>query len=111
MTERTFNIIMACKRRSENTADVIDGVKAYMAEECNCPIYYYSEYKMSEIMRTAMYDYIDTCDKPSTFMRLFDDVFDKEHISLGERIARAFTLVRVRSDGNHYVNGFGEWMK
>ena len=109
MTERTFNIIMACKHRSENTANVVDGVKAYMSDECDCPIHHYSECKVSEIMLTAMYDYIDTCDKPSTFLRTLNDVYGKDRLSLGEQIARAFALVRVRND-HGFVNGFGEWI-
>lgn len=112
MTERTFNIIMACKHRPETVANVMDSVRDYMSKECDCPIDYYDESRMAVIMKIAMYDYIDTCDKPSGFLSTMEGIIGKEHLSLGEHIARAFTIVRVRDNGsNHYINGFGEWMK
>lgn len=111
MTERTYNIIMACKHRPENTATITDSVRIYMSNECDCPIHHYSERQINRIMKTAMYDYIDTCDKPSVFLRSFDDVIGKEDMSIGEQIAIAFSLVRVCDGARHYVNGFGEWMK
>ena len=57
-----------------------------------------------------MYDYIDTCDKPSAFLSLFNNVYDRNCMSLAERIAIAFTLVKVRdnSQGGKYINGFNE---
>ena len=88
----------------------MDAAKEYMAWECNCPFASYSERDMSKIMFTAMCDYIDSCDKPSSFIRAMDDIFFKEYLSLGEQIARAFQLVRVKKD-DHYINGFGEWAK
>lgn len=111
MTERTFNIIIACKHRPENTSTITDSVRAYMSEECDCPIHYYGEREINNIMKTAMYDYIDTCDKPSVFLRSFDGIIGGEGMSIGERIAIAFSLVRVCDGAKHYVNGFGEWMK
>lgn len=111
MTERTFNIIIACKHRPENTSTITDSVRAYMSEECNCPIHDYGEREINNIMKTAMYDYIDTCDKPSVFLRSIDGVIGGEDMSIGERIAIAFSLVRVCDGAKHYVNGFGEWMK
>ena len=36
MTERTYNIIMACKNAEHG--DTIDAVREYMAKECDCPI-------------------------------------------------------------------------
>ena len=107
MTERTYNIIMACKR-NDKYSNVVDAAKEYMSLECDYPMNYYSEMQMCSIMFEAMCDYLDTCDKPSTFIRLMGNVFDKEYISFGEQIARAFQLVRVKKDDN-YINGFGEW--
>ena len=111
MTKRTFNIIIACKHRPENTSTITDSVRAYMSEECNCPVHHYGEREINNIMKTAMYDYIDTCDKPSVFLRSLDGVIGGEGMSIGERIAIAFSLVRVCDGAKHYVNGFGEWMK
>jgi hypothetical protein len=110
MTERTYNIIMACK--SEIHCNVIDAVRKYMSKECGSPIECYTEYQMSRIMRTAMYDYLDSCDKPSIFLRYLDEWKDYYgDRSFGERIALAFRAVQVRDRDGNYVNGFGEWMK
>ena len=106
MTRRTYNIIMACKKNEK--ANCIESVREYMSKECMCPIEYYGEIEMGNIMRDAMYDYIDTCDKPSSFLREMDSIFGYASLSKAELIARTFRLVRVRND-NGYVNGFEEW--
>ena len=108
MTERTFNIIMACK--NANRYNVCDSVKEYMSQECDCEIEVYSEVTLARIMLEAMYDYLDSCDKPSVFMREFNDIYYLEQLSTAEHIARTFSLVQVRDDGVP-INGFGEWMK
>lgn len=107
MTERTYNIIMACKNR-KRYANCIESVREYIAKECMDPIHYYDENTMSRIMKEAMYDYIDTCDRPSAFFRSMETIFGYENFSVGEKIGRAFVLVRVRNN-DKYVNGFGEW--
>ena len=108
MTERTYNIIMACKKRDEH-ANCIESVREYMSKECLCPVKYYGEIEMSNIMKVAMYDYIDTCDKPSAFFREMETVFGQASLSIGEWIGRAFALVQVRDCDGNYVNGFGKW--
>ena len=110
MTERTYNIIMACKHIE--TGNIVDGARQYMSKECDVPIEEYTESQMSRIMKVAMYDYIDSCDKPSIFLRQFMEV-DRfyEGISLGERIACALRCVLVKDKNGNYINGFGEWMK
>lgn len=107
MTERTFNIVMACKEPV--SCNVCDAVKSYMAQECGCDIETYSESTLAPIMLEAMYDYLDTCDKPSIFMREYNSQF-KNHLSTAERIARTFRMVQVRDEFS-CVNGFGAWMK
>ena len=107
MTERTYNIIMACKKAERG--DIIDAAREYIAKECDCPIELYTQSVMSNIMENAMYDYIDSCDKPSTFLRFFSEwrTF-YSGVSLGQQIAIAFQNVQVKRNGN-YINGFGEW--
>lgn len=107
MKERTYKIIMACK--SHGSGDVIDAVRTYMAKECMVNEIDYEEVTLSKIMLEAMYDYLDSCDRPSSFMREFMAIFYGEYLSIGERIARAFLTVRVRNNDGKYVNGFGEW--
>lgn len=109
MTERTYNIIMACKNAEEG--DIANAVKQYMAKECNVPVTAYSQADISRIMEAALYDYIDTCDKPSVFLR---DLFQWQNyfgfnISFGELVAIVFRAVRVKDRNGNYINGFGEW--
>ena len=107
MTERTCNIIQACKGSLyPQIDDRIMRVKSYMAEECGCDIDTYTDDVLESILKTAVYDYIDTCDRPSTFLRLMYDTIEPK-ISLIEKICCAFTFVRMKdSMTNEYVNGF-----
>lgn len=109
MTENTYNIIMACKR--SDGGDVINAVKEYYSKETGTPISAYSQSNMSRIMESALYDYIDTCDKPSQFLRGFFEWWNyySFNVSFGEQIAIAFKTVRVKDRNGNYVNGFGEW--
>lgn len=108
MTERTYNIIMACK--NAESGDITNAVKEYMSKECDVSIDEYIQPVISNIMEEAMYDYIDTCDKPSTFFRYFSEWGNfYSNVSLGEKIAIAFKGVRVKDRNGNYVNGFGEW--
>ena len=109
MTERTYNIIMACK--AKEYCNISDAVKEYMAKECASSVDDYHETALAGIMQEVMYDYIDTCDKPSSFLRDLNNIINGELLSVGERIARAFVLVRVKNRDGQYVNGFGEWAK
>ena len=109
MTERTYNIIMACKNTTQR--DLTDAVAEYMSKECDCPLSEYTQSVISDIMEAALYDYIDTCDKPSTFLRFFSEWGNYySGVSIGEKIAHAFKSVQVKRNGN-YINGFGEWAK
>lgn len=107
MTEKTYNIIMACKRCEYY--DLTDEVKSYLSEYSKTPIAYFNQNKMNRIMVDAMYDYIDTCDRPSAFLMLLSEIHGCHTISVGERIARAFKLTSVRNRDGQYVNGFGKW--
>lgn len=107
MTERTCNIILACKGSLyPQIDDRILRIKTYMAGECGCDIDTYTDEVMESILKTAMYDYIDTCDRPSTFLRSMYDAIEPK-IGLIEKICCAFTFVRMKDSlTNEYVNGF-----
>lgn len=110
MTERTYNIIMACK--NSKSCNITDAVREYMSRECNCPITEYTQSVISNIMESAMYDYIDTCDKPSTFLKYFNEWGNfYSNVSLGEKIAIAFRGVRMKDRNGNYINGFSKYMK
>ena len=111
MTNRTFNIIMACKQWNKN--DIVENVKVYMSKECDVPITEYTQCQISDIMMEAMYDYIDSCDKPSSFLREIE--YNRNYygitVSIGEIIAMSFKNTMVLDRNGNYINGFGEWMK
>ena len=111
MTKRTCNIIRACKGNLyPKITNKIDRVRAYMSEECICPLDVYTDALMEFIMVEAMYDYIDSCDKPSIFLRQMRETKEAliRDLTLTERICIAFSLVQVRDDNGDYVNGFDE---
>ena len=107
MTQRTCNIIRACKGSLYPEIESrIERVKTYMSEECLCKKEWYTDEEMENIMVDAVYDYIDTCDRPSTFLRLMNDCIAKD-VCITQRICIAFTLVKVKND-DKYINGFKE---
>ena len=106
MTQRTCNIIRACKGSLyPEIENKIDRVRTYMSKECDCPIEAYTDEEAENIIVEAMYDYIDTCDRPSSFLRQMRDCIIKD-LTLTERICTTFSLVRVRDEHGRYVNGF-----
>lgn len=108
MTQRTCNIIRACKGTLyPEIENRIDRVKAYMSEECDCPIEHYTDNIIESIIINAVYDYIDTCDRPSTFLRLINDCIERD-LNMVEKICIAFTLVQVKRSDGEYINGFKE---
>ena len=108
MTERTYNIIRACKGAIyPEIESKIDRIRTYMSNECNCPIEEYTAAVTENIIVDAMYDYIDSCDKPSLFLRQMRDCVIKD-LTLTERICVAFSLAQVRDKNGRHVNGFKE---
>lgn len=118
MEKRTFDIIMACKGQfsridcdiNRNPAELspYECVIAYMSQECDRPESAYTKYETEKIMFDAMCDYLDTCDKPSYFMRMLMDIAGKEIYNRSEQIAIAFQLTQVKDD-NGYINGFDKY--
>lgn len=111
MEQRTLNIINVCKGHSkywEGTEDTLQAVKNYMADECGCKVEWYTEKQITDIMYTAMKDYIDCCDKPSFFLYNLERVHVSDPSNLTERIAFAFSIVEVRDKEGNYINGFDE---
>ena len=108
MTERTVKIILACKGAiySDNE-NMIDRIRSYMSDECSCTKEDYTEEVMTRIVLEAMYDYIDTCNKPSSFLRSMYDLHVNQDASLLERICTSFVVIQVHGDGK-YMNGFKE---
>ncbi len=107
MTQRTCNIIRCCKGTLyPEISNRIERIKMYMSEECAYPIECYTDREIESILASAVYDYIDTCDKPSAFLRDIIECIPRS-LTLAERICSAFTLVQVKGNSG-YVNGFKE---
>lgn len=107
MTQRTCNIIRCCKGNLyPEISNRIERIKMYMSEECAYPIEYYTDRAINSIMVSAVCDYIDTCDKPSAFLRNILECIP-EDLTLVERICSAFALVQIK-ENDGYVNGFKE---
>lgn len=108
MTERTFNIIRCCKGKLYPEVEgALDRVKMFIAEECDCSVDDYGWFELKQIMQEAAFDYIDTCDKPSAFLRsILGNRVHGMHMALV--ICNAFKEVRVRDESGNYVNGFTE---
>ncbi|MBQ7673572.1 MAG: hypothetical protein IJT36_03485 [Alphaproteobacteria bacterium] len=106
MKKRTMEIIAVCKggTRYDSGKNLTDKVKSYMSETCRCDKNYYTDSVLSKIMTEAMYDFIDTCDVPSSFLRKVNGLKWLTE-NLAERICMAFQTVEIRS-GWTYINGF-----
>lgn len=116
MNQRTCNIIMCCKGHCRIVTKEVfankreQAIAAYMAKECGLHIEDYDKALLENILETAMFDYIDTADKPSADLRnLFRNWTDKEP-TMVQRIITMFALITVRESesSNKLVNGFTE---
>lgn len=114
MDQRTLNIINICKGNTkycgiDDDMDIIEAIKQYMAEECVYRSEWYTDANMYEIMYEAMLDYLDHCDKPSSFMRRLTDIVSRHKPNeMAMCIGIALALVRVRDSNGNYVNGFDD---
>lgn len=118
MEQRTCNIIRCCKGGCQLPAgkdqDRLTAVAAYMSDECACPIGDYKGRLLEQIMKEAMFDYLNTADKPGNELRrLFDIPGLGPEPSMSERIASMFALCQVLEAKDpknpkelSYVNGF-----
>lgn len=112
MNQRTCDIIMICKSDIENEPNIqLDKIKQYMSRECHCPIEYYSQGMTEGIMFYAVCNYIDTCDKPSSFLKELRNAKRWINKSIAEIIVVAFSFVQVKEVDEdvgeiRYINGF-----
>ncbi|MCI8843235.1 MAG: hypothetical protein HFF08_03880 [Oscillospiraceae bacterium] len=108
MEQRTCNIIMCCKghcRLEGATGDPFGDIAAYMSQECGCEKEIYQGKLLENILRTALFDYMNSANNPGYELRQLLQNYALWEPSLSERICTMFALVNVRDD-NGYVNGF-----
>ena len=116
MTDRTAEIIMICKKKHEFGDELNDkqAIAAYLSDQCLCDIKSYQQ-EVNDVIWAAALDYMDTIDRPSSFLRVAKDVYDRhnnpifksEEIDWYTAICVAFSLVRVKENGK-WINGFTE---
>lgn len=103
MTDQTIGIIGAIKQSGLvwNRA-----VAEYMSETTGTPAESYTETDLNQILKSALVDYISTCDRPGDEVRdLLDMMESSGSHSIGYHIANLLGIAQVR-EGGEYVNGF-----
>ena len=107
MTDRTLKIINLCKGWGKYTETTpVEIITAYMSEECLCLKEDYTYQMIEQIMLEALYDYIDTCDKPSSILYHIYNCINAD--TLVDRIWTAFSLVQIKNPSLTYINGFSD---
>lgn len=109
MEQRTCNIIMCCKGHcnldgSGNTS--LESIAAYMSHECGCPKEDYKGRLMESILEEALFDYLNSANRPGSDLRRLFHPYALHDPSLSERICIMFQLVTVRDSSGQYTNGF-----
>lgn len=109
MEQRTCNIIMCCKGHCqlEGAGETpMEAIAAYMSHECACPKEDYKGRLMESILEEALFDYLNSANKPGFDLRCLFHQYALSDPSLSERICTMFQLVTVRSNSGQYTNGF-----
>lgn len=111
MKLRTSNIIMLCKgRHTYGDVDSKTAIKKYMAEMCACKEEWYDDDSILDIIKTAVLDYINFAERPSSF--LFDYFEAQKWYDPIDAWCSALRMIKVRNcfeDGTSIcVNGFTE---
>lgn len=111
MELRTSNIIMLCKgRHTYGDVDSKTAIKKYMAEMCAYKEEWYDDDSLLDIIKTAVLDYINSADRPGSF--LFDYFEAQKWHDPIDAWCSALRMIKVRNyveDGTHVcVNGFTE---
>lgn len=119
MEKRTAEIIMICKGHHEYGKDLNykQAIAAFLSDQCLCPIEYYTDDVINQIIWNAAIDYINSfkVHRPGSFLQYAKEVFDRHNdpmmnnvlnkIDMYEAICIAFHMAQVRDD-NGFINGF-----
>ena len=84
----------------------MEAIAAYMSHECACPKEDYKGRLMESILKEALFDYLNSANKPGFDLRHLFHQYALSDPSLSERICTMFQLVTVRDDSGQYTNGF-----
>lgn len=105
MTQRTFNIILCCKNTEAGLSRKEDVINL-LCRECNGDKEDYTDSVLSAVLEEAICDYIDGCEKPSSFIRSYIEA-GKYIDSEIDKILSAFAMTQIRR-GKEYINGFND---
>lgn len=117
MDQRTCNIIMCCKGNTliflpednplKGYPQAHQNIAAYMSRECACPIEDYTGSLLENILQEALFDYMNTADRPGADLRNLFTNHGVTEPTMSQRIIVLFQLVQVReTKGGHLMNGF-----
>lgn len=102
MTERTYTLIRICKDNTwGGVPSQVRALKEYFKRRTGRTSFRDDE--LESLLHEAVNDYIDSCDRPSDFLRLLEGT-----APFIERVAYAFSNVREYDRGEHRlsINGF-----
>ena len=113
MTDQTISIIMLAKKSYKMYPESrsVDRIIHYLSDRNICEKEHFRDfhYELTRYIRNIMYDYIDSCDKPSDFLKSLENIkrLNYGNISELECILQAFRLTEVISNMK-YINGFNK---
>jgi hypothetical protein len=85
-----------------------------MAEMCACEEEWYNNMRLLDIIKTAVLDYINTADRPSSFLFDYFEALKWSSYDPLKAWCSAFRMIKIRNyveDGTYrYVNGFTKEM-
>lgn len=110
MENKTFAIIAICKGNTKYTAagiKVEDGIRHFLSDRCLVPINYFRVSDVDKAVKDAFYDFLDTCDRPSTYLREVDNIMSAPIKPTRYTSAVCAVLANVDvMNGATYINGF-----
>lgn len=110
MTQRTADIIGISKKISlkYKTASTKRNIAQYIGNITNVDPNSYSDWQIDNIIKLAMFDYVDSADKPSDFLEhVFCEGVSNSSLPPINKIILAFSFVNIRKNGK-WVNGFNQ---
>jgi len=113
MNDKTLKIIAVCKGWGHYTdeSSTLEALTNFFSDLYGHPTHFYTYEEVERIMRNALYDYIDHCDRPSDVLRDMYSMADfDESQTLVERIYMVFatSMVYEASLEPKFCNGFDE---
>lgn len=107
MNKRTLRIINICKCNTRYNVGKSqqEAIISYLSEVHKMPIEFYTETELTRILKEVFYDFLDSCDKPSYYLKEIDRFII--HASYNGAIIDVLALIDVYDTGeDKWINGF-----